>query len=85
MIAGFGKPKGELGIRAKLEAAFPGTQLGRSAIIAPAYGVAYINNPKCGCSTLKLLMYRAHLNDPDYNPLCIYVHFYFLPGWFITG
>ena len=65
---GLRKAKGEIGIRTRLQAAYPGAQLGRSAIISPAHRVVYINNPKCGCSTLKLLMYRAHLNDPDFDP-----------------
>ncbi len=40
----------------------------RSLHVCPRLGLAYVNNPKVACSTIKLTLQRAQLNDPDYEP-----------------
>jgi hypothetical protein len=41
----------------------------KSLHISPRYKVAYVNNPKVACSTIKLTLQRAELGDPAYAPV----------------
>lgn len=40
----------------------------KSLHISPRFGVVYVNNPKVACSSIKLTLQRAELEDPDYLP-----------------
>ncbi len=36
--------------------------------VSPRLGLAYVNNAKVACSTIKLALQRAELGDPDWQP-----------------
>ena len=36
--------------------------------ISRTYKYVYVANPKAACSTLKLILSKAEVNDPDYTP-----------------
>lgn len=40
----------------------------RSLHVSPRYKVAYVNNAKVACSSIKLALQRAELDDPSYEP-----------------
>jgi hypothetical protein len=40
----------------------------RALHISPRLGLAYVNNPKVACSTIKLTLQRAELDNPAYEP-----------------
>ena len=45
-----------------------GAAFARSLHICPRLAVAYVNNPKAACSTIKLTLQRAELKNPAYRP-----------------
>ncbi len=45
-----------------------GTAFARSLHISERFGVVYVNNPKVACSTIKLTLQRAELQDPAFVP-----------------
>lgn len=40
----------------------------RSFHISPRYGICYVNNAKVACSSIKLALQRAQVDDPAYQP-----------------
>lgn len=40
----------------------------KSFHVAPGLGLVYVNNPKVGCSTIKLSLQRAELGDQGFDP-----------------
>ncbi len=48
--------------------ALSGAGFARSLHVCPRLGLAYVNNPKVACSTIKLTLQRAELDDPAYEP-----------------
>lgn len=46
----------------------------RSLHISPRHGVAYVNNPKVACSSIKLALQRAELDAPDYIAANVHDH-----------
>lgn len=40
----------------------------KSLHVSPRLGLVYVNNPKVACSTIKLTLQRAELQDPGYEP-----------------
>lgn len=45
-----------------------GAALARSLHVCARLDLVYVNNPKVACSTLKLALQRAQLDDPGYTP-----------------
>ena len=45
-----------------------GEAFARSLHLSQKFGVVYVNNPKAACSTIKLTLQRAELQQPDYMP-----------------
>ena len=48
--------------------ALKGAGFARSIHVSPRMGVVYVNNPKVACSTIKLTLQRAELDDPGWKP-----------------
>lgn len=46
----------------------PPPAFARSLHVARRLGLVYVNNPKVACSSIKLTLQRAELDDPDYEP-----------------
>ncbi|MBX3496154.1 MAG: sulfotransferase family protein [Parvibaculum sp.] len=40
----------------------------RNIYVSPRLKTIYVSNPKCACSTIKLILHRAQINDPHYLP-----------------
>lgn len=45
-----------------------GAQLARSLHMSQRFNVLYVNNPKVACSSIKLTMQKAELDDDSYTP-----------------
>jgi hypothetical protein len=52
----------------------PDRALRRSLHLCPRLKLAYVNNPKVACSSIKLALQRAELQEPDYLPTSVHDH-----------
>lgn len=53
---------------AALRTQHPHVNMRRSINVCARHNVVYVTNQKCGCSTLKLMLIRAELGNPDFVP-----------------
>lgn len=43
-------------------------QANRLVFVSTKLGYIYLSNQKCACTTIRLMLYRAELDDPEYFP-----------------
>lgn len=52
----------------ELTASYPSVNIGQVLNILPKYDTVFITNPKAGCSSIKLMLFKAHTGDYTLDP-----------------